>query len=347
MFKPINQIPVKLIHLVQPTWLVHPAKPAHPSPRLKVAAPPPPQAIKPTGFTIIELLIVVVVIAILATIAILTYNNIRQRANASSAQTLANQATKKVQLYHTTQGEYPANLSLAGITDTTNLQYTVNNTTNPQTYCLTATTGTTSYFTSSAQLTPQPGGCAGHGVGGVGAVTNHIRNPDLVSGGGNASLNYPTRASINRAGGVVSLVVSELVAGDKNGLSIDSTTPPGQYYAGKVRVRAIAAGGAGKTGNAILHDGTTRAASITFTLTTNWQEVTILPTQLNTGNVKMYVYFGGSGWAIGDGVEITKPFIQQVDAAGQAASMSFASGASPNWVWNGTPNNSTSTGPAQ
>lgn len=58
------------------------------------------------GFTIVELLIVIVVIAILAAISIVAYNGIRERAQVSAAsQDIAN-ASKKAGLSKATQGTY-------------------------------------------------------------------------------------------------------------------------------------------------------------------------------------------------------------------------------------------------
>ncbi len=54
---------------------------------------------KNQGFTIVELLIVVVVIAILAAITIVSYNGITARANTSSAQSLATNIAKKSEIY--------------------------------------------------------------------------------------------------------------------------------------------------------------------------------------------------------------------------------------------------------
>lgn len=51
------------------------------------------------GFTIVELLIVVVVIAILAAITIVSYNGITSRANNSSAKSAASNVAKKVEAY--------------------------------------------------------------------------------------------------------------------------------------------------------------------------------------------------------------------------------------------------------
>lgn len=60
------------------------------------------------GFTIVELLIVVVVIAILAAITIVSYNGITTKANASSAKATASTLQKKIELYQASEGRYPA-----------------------------------------------------------------------------------------------------------------------------------------------------------------------------------------------------------------------------------------------
>jgi prepilin-type N-terminal cleavage/methylation domain-containing protein len=52
-----------------------------------------------SGFTIVELLIVVVVIAILAAITIVSYNGITKRANGASAKATASTLQKKAELY--------------------------------------------------------------------------------------------------------------------------------------------------------------------------------------------------------------------------------------------------------
>lgn len=59
------------------------------------------------GFTIVELLIVIVVIAILAAISIVAYTGIQQRARNSQAQSLASQVAKKAEVYYALNGSYP------------------------------------------------------------------------------------------------------------------------------------------------------------------------------------------------------------------------------------------------
>jgi prepilin-type N-terminal cleavage/methylation domain-containing protein len=65
------------------------------------------------GFTIVELLIVVVVIAILAAITIVSYNGITNRANSSAALSTAASLQKKIELFSADgpTGQYPVQLS--------------------------------------------------------------------------------------------------------------------------------------------------------------------------------------------------------------------------------------------
>jgi len=61
-----------------------------------------------SGFTIVELLIVIVVIAILAAISIVAYNGIQQRANNAQRIAAAQQWIKDIKAYVSTNGSYPS-----------------------------------------------------------------------------------------------------------------------------------------------------------------------------------------------------------------------------------------------
>jgi len=62
---------------------------------------------KQRGFTIVELLIVVVIIAILAAITIVAYNGIQARARTSAAQSAANVLIKKAEAGNAARSSYP------------------------------------------------------------------------------------------------------------------------------------------------------------------------------------------------------------------------------------------------
>jgi len=64
-----------------------------------------------SGFTIVELLIVIVVIGILAAIMIVAYNGIQNRANESVVQSDLAAFHKKVSLYNSEFGNYPKDTS--------------------------------------------------------------------------------------------------------------------------------------------------------------------------------------------------------------------------------------------
>lgn len=60
-----------------------------------------------SGFTIVELLIVIVVIGILAAITIVAYNGIQTKAKSSAVQSLVSTMIKKSNLYRATTGRFP------------------------------------------------------------------------------------------------------------------------------------------------------------------------------------------------------------------------------------------------
>jgi prepilin-type N-terminal cleavage/methylation domain-containing protein len=60
------------------------------------------------GFTIVELLIVIVVIGILAAITIVAYNNVQQRANNTSRIAAAKHVQSMIHAYKVTYGTYPS-----------------------------------------------------------------------------------------------------------------------------------------------------------------------------------------------------------------------------------------------
>lgn len=72
-----------------------------------------------SGFTIVELLIVIVIIGILAAITIVAYNGIQDRARVSSITSGLTQNAKKIELYNAQNAQYPPDIATAGVADTT------------------------------------------------------------------------------------------------------------------------------------------------------------------------------------------------------------------------------------
>ena len=78
-------------------------------------------SINKSGFTIVELLIVIVVIAILAAITIVAYNGITARANSSSAASNVESVLKIAEAFNADAGRYPGSKAqyTNGYTDST------------------------------------------------------------------------------------------------------------------------------------------------------------------------------------------------------------------------------------
>lgn len=112
------------------------------------------------GFTIVELLIVIVVIGILAAITITAFNGVQQKARGASASTAATTAKEKILAYQVDNGVFPltGNLAAAGVSNNGSIVYQY--TSDGSTFCVTASNTTISYYASSTTNTAS-GVCAG------------------------------------------------------------------------------------------------------------------------------------------------------------------------------------------
>jgi prepilin-type N-terminal cleavage/methylation domain-containing protein len=317
-----------------------------------------------SGFTIVELLIVIVVIAVLAAITVVAYNGIQERSRASAVSSALNQANKKLSLYQVDYpGQYPADLAAVGITDTSSVsyQYSVNNSVNPATYCITATTGPTSYKSSSSSTTPTSGGCAGHGQGGVAAITNFHRNPGAVgsttgygawdgaSGNVNSNTIVPASWSLSNSAFRSTWTTVASVNGDiQVYVNTGSVLTAGTTYT--LRYRVVAGQ------NSTIGPPTLYASAGVVTTVARSHSADI---NLTAGTpVEVWLTFQGDATALASGFRVNQNPRNKVAghyyelseavvySGARDPSIGFFWGSSPNWTWNGTANNATSTGPA-
>ena len=128
-----------------------------------------------SGFTIVELLIVVVVIAVLAAITIVAYNGIQNRAKNAATQASVSQAERKLAVYLVDNGDtLPDDMSAFGLTSTagTTYDYEYNNASNLRSYCLSSTSNNSSSAKTTASGNILPGRC----------VRNLVPNPSIETG---------------------------------------------------------------------------------------------------------------------------------------------------------------------
>ncbi len=113
------------------------------------------------GFTLVEVLLVIVVIVILALVGVVTYNGMRERAERVTITEALSHAETFITQYEVKHGSLPASLDDAGISsaegETTLQYYRIDD---PAGYCIAGTNGTNSYFMNDTDTRqPAEGSC--------------------------------------------------------------------------------------------------------------------------------------------------------------------------------------------
>lgn len=292
------------------------------------------------GFTIVELLIVVVVIAILAAITIVAYNGIQSRARISAVQSSASQASKKIAAYAITNNDtLPTDLAALGITDAngTTYRYTYDTTPSPGIYCVSALSNAVSYATTNSASNIE-GRC----------VNNRVLNPSFETnttswtqaGTGVTTL---TRVTSQAFAGSASLQAASSGTNAQQGAFTGgrASVLPNTTYTASVWVKGVV----GRSVRIELGEWSAtpaligaRAFSADVVLDGTWQRLTVNKTMganaLTADIIVRNVAAVAHTFYI-DGVLLSEGTDQYV----------FGDGNSTGWSWSGTANNSTSLGP--
>ena len=315
------------------------------------------------GFTLVELLIVIVVIAILAAITIVAYGNITSRAQIAALQSDLGQAKTFMEGYLAQNGQYPADLPTAeaaglkfSVPDS-QVSYSVNNNANPQTWGITESNNSQSYYVNNTGAASPTSGAW---------VTNLLPNPSIESG---TTANWSFRWYGNTGGAGTNSVATNggykgndylhkvwttASSAQDNGFNSTNSAgtvsyvSPGTTYTASAYVRTnrsdvifktqiVWQDATGTTLSSATGPGVTPAAN-TWTRTS---ETAVAP----AGAVESYVIFSNLSnsysWAVGDTLDMDAAmFVQSGILSTYTDPLT-----SPAWSWNGTANNSTSTGP--
>lgn len=321
------------------------------------------------GFTVVELLIVIIVIGVLAAITVVTFRGVQDRAKVATLQSDISNAAKMLATYkyQNTSEQYPIDLTAAmtaGLKSSSGVtyQYAVNNTVSPATYCITATLGSVSYYRSNTDSVSMDGGCPGHGVGGVAAITNYHLDPggknaaapatgySSYAGTGNTVAFTSVAAPWSQSGSAIRsawTVVGTPSDGD-HGIRLITGLSPGTKYTLTFKLRGPNRASVVTAVTLYASTGlfTTHARShyvnqslVANEVTSRWLTFTADATALANGLRAIQTL---NSKVAGDYLELSEAMIYLGD---YDPSVTFRYGDSPNWVWNGAPNSSSSTGP--
>lgn len=114
-----------------------------------------------SGFTIIELLVVIVVIGILASITIVSYNGVTDRAKTVAAQSAASTVAQKSELYRIENNSYPTDYEQLSGAGAAGQVYQVNGITFAETMLTTAPTEANTLVLTKCDTTDGSVGGAG------------------------------------------------------------------------------------------------------------------------------------------------------------------------------------------
>lgn len=318
------------------------------------------------GFTIVELLIVVVVIAILAAITIVAYNGVTQRAKESAVQSATSQVMKKLALYAVENDAFPTTLDMVGTQSSAeqSYQYTANNSTTPKGYCVSVTTNGVSYYGSSSftytgsssgtlnQANPATGVCPGHGSSGS-AMTNFATNPGVELNV--ANLTGPNGSTVVRTTSPVHSGVGAAVVTIPNGFAVSTVgvtffnytdftvvLEPSTTYTSSAWVWVPT----GTVDVFLAIQGSGRASLVNpaeriTTLKNQWVRIYNTFSTGTSGTITIYVLNSAATTTAG-----TQFWVDDMMVIKGSTPANYADGNTPGWVWNGTAGNSSSRGPA-
>ncbi len=179
------------------------------------------------GFTIVELLIVVVVISILAAITVVAYNGITARSREASVSSDVLSAVKKLETLkiESTNGQYPSSLAGTGIAASGSNTYDYEYSSTDNSFCIQSSNGTTVWYASSVQTAAKPGTCGSDGMigqwtfngnsndsglNGLNATTSGVTLATGQNGQTNSAYSFPGSAAYITAGNSSLFNVTEL-----------------------------------------------------------------------------------------------------------------------------------------
>lgn len=298
------------------------------------------------GFTIVELLIVVVVIAILAAVTIVAYSGIQNRAKVSALQSNLSQQARKLEVWKVQNNDaYPLSLSAAQadglLVNNGDVEYTQYiPSSSLKDYCASGQRADGTVFSiASGDANPSAGRCTTNLLTNTSVELNTANLQNIGSTGDRTIARTP---AVDAYSGAHVLRLTVGASGGVAGYGSLSPTLGLGRYTGSLWIRSNTA-----INLSPYYEGTatrtTVAQSNSVTLTPGaWTRVWRTFDITVAGTVKVGFLAGGSGTtAPGNYVELDGFSLVSGDTL-----YDFRDGASQKWFWDGTPHAAQSIGPA-
>lgn len=278
------------------------------------------------GFTIVELLVVIVVIGILAAITVISYTGISQRARDATLKSDLANAAIQMQLDYTNNGTVSSVLPSA-VKYSPGVNMSLSNTSDANTFCINGqmtSGGVVSYmYYDSAQGTVQIGACSGNTIVGSehGIAQNYVTDNSFTNiSNWSLGLSVASDPLTKRAGVSTDPIPNKPVLIVSN--SVSRTTAwavlygpisynnliSGTNYKRTVWVRRIGGFVGNVTGIGVLDSNglnTTLSTSGGIAVTTSWQQISTSTAALRNGTAGNELYiplstsaFLATGWTL-------------------------------------------------
>lgn len=296
------------------------------------------------AFTIIELLVVIVVIGILASVVIVSFSGVSQKAITASINSDLVNSAKKLKLYQAEFSTYPYAIDCSAspiatstcITASNGTTYTYRGKSND--FCLSATNGTTSYYITESNNI----------ASGVCTITNYVTTPGFEGGaagsgspiGGNGGT-PSIQSGLSQSG--TYFYRANFTSNMVGRCQWSSTLQPGLYRASFWVRSNQAVGYTMYFDNAFYNNNTYRVdtPSTSSVLAPNiWTKFVRLFNLSYSAQVCIGGYVPNFvTWTASDYLDIDSVLVTE-----GTTNYNFADGNSSGWTWSGTANNSTSSG---
>lgn len=256
------------------------------------------------GFTVVELLIVVVVIAILAAITVVAYNGITGRSRDASVSSDVLAAVKKLETLkiESTSGQYPSSLTGTGITASGSNVYDYEYSSIDNSFCIQSSNGATVWYASSVQTAAKPGTCGSDGMigqwtfngnandsgpNGLNATTSGVTLATGQNGQASSAYSFPGSAAYITAGSSSLFNVTELTMSVWARPATTAAVQSLMAKEGKQKYRLNATSGMGLLASSTT--GWTHTHNCSFAYATNTWYHTALTISSASGRAKLFV----------------------------------------------------------